>query len=149
MDSLEEYIALIAKENHVSLDRKDSICILHTILAKFERDLLESQRKILDDFSGKIETLCLELDLAEKARSEKALSFARSSAEQLMKSIPTTIKATVEEASFKKLLAQTALATLKDQMSVIVHIPRKVWIGGSILALLNLLSLFLFLINAI
>ena len=51
MDSLEEYIALIAKENHVSLDRKDSICILHTILAKFERDLLESQRKILDDFS--------------------------------------------------------------------------------------------------
>ena len=39
MDSLEEYIALIAKENHVSLDRKDSICILHTILAKFERDL--------------------------------------------------------------------------------------------------------------
>ena len=112
MDSLEEYIALIAKENHVSLDRKDSICILHTILAKFERDLLESQRKILDDFSGKIETLCLELDLAEKARSEKALSFARSSAEQLMKSIPTTMKATVEEASFKKLLAQTALATL-------------------------------------
>ena len=77
MDSLEEYIALIAKENHVSLDRKDSICILHTILAKFERDLLESQRKILDDFSGKIETLCLELDLAEKARSEKALSFQR------------------------------------------------------------------------
>ncbi len=144
MDSLEEYIALIAKENHVSLDRKDSICILHTILAKFERDLLESQRKILDDFSGKIETLCLELDLAEKA-----LSFARSSAEQLMKSIPTTMKATVEEASFKKLLAQTALATLKDQMSVIVHIPRKVWIGGSILALLNLLSLFLFLINVI
>ena len=102
MDSLEEYIALIAKENHVSLDRKDQICILHTILAKFERDLLESQRKILDDFSGKIETLCLELDLAEKARSEKALSFARSSAEQLMKSIPTTMKATVEEASFKK-----------------------------------------------
>ena len=144
MDSLEEYIALIAKENHVSLDRKDSICILHTILAKFERDLLESQRKILDDFSGKIETLCLELDLAEKA-----LSFARSSAEQLMKSIPTTMKATVEEASFKKLLAQTALATLKDQMSVIVHIPRKVWIGGSVLALLNLLSLFLFLINVI
>ena len=90
-----------------------------------------------------------ELDLAEKARSEKALSFARSSAEQLMKSIPTTMKATVEEASFKKLLAQTALATLKDQMSVIVHIPRKVWIGGSILALLNLLSLFLFLINVI
>ena len=132
MDSLEEYIALIAKENHVSLDRKDSICILHTILAKFERDLLESQRKILDDFSGKIETLCLELDLAEKARSEKALSFARSSAEQLMKSIPTT-----------------ALATLKDQMSVVVHIPRKVWIGGSVLALLNLLSLFLFLINVI
>ena len=147
MDSLEEYIALIAKENHVSLDRKDSICILHTILAKFERDLLESQRKILDDFSGKIETLCLELDLAEKARSEKALSFAR--AEQLMKSIPTTMKATVEETSFKKLLAQTALATLKDQMSVIVHIPRKVWIGGSVLALLNLLSLFLFLINVI
>ena len=73
MDSLEEYIALIAKENHVSLDRKDSICILHTILAKFERDLLESQRKILDDFSGKIETLCLELDLAEKARSESSL----------------------------------------------------------------------------
>ena len=144
MDSLEEYIALIAKENHVSLDRKDSICILHTILAKFERDLLESQRKILDDFSGKIETLCLELDLAEKA-----LSFARSSAEQLMKSIPTTMKATVEEASFKKLLAQTALATLKGQMSVFVHIPRKVWIGGSILALLNLLSLFLFLINVI
>ena len=144
MDSLEEYIALIAKENHVSLDRKDSICILHTILAKFERDLLESQRKILDDFSGKIETLCLELDLAEKA-----LSFARSSAEQLVKSIPTTMKATVEEASFKKLLAQTALATLKDQMSVIVHIPRKVWIGGSVLALLNLLSLFLFLINVI
>ena len=86
---------------------------------------------------------------AEKARSEKALSFARSSAEQLMKSIPTTMKTTVEEASFKKLLAQTALATLKDQMSVIVHIPRKVWIGGSILALLNLLSLFLFLINVI
>ena len=81
MDSLEEYIALIARENHVILDRKDSICILHTILAKFERDLLESQRKILDDFSGKIETLCLELDLAEKARSEKALSFARSSDE--------------------------------------------------------------------
>ncbi|WP_288710466.1 hypothetical protein, partial [uncultured Bilophila sp.] len=53
------------------------------------------------------------------------------------------------QASFKKLLAQTALATLKDQMSVIVHIPRKVWIGGSILALLNLLSLFLFLINVI
>lgn len=132
MDSLEEYIALIARENHVILDRKDSICILHTILAKFERDLLESQRKILDDFSGKIETLCLELDLAEKARSEKALSFARSSAEQLMKSIPTTMKATV-----------------KDQMSVIVHIPRKVWIGGSVLALLNLLSLFLFLINVI
>ena len=25
MDSLEKYIALIAKENHVSLDRKDSI----------------------------------------------------------------------------------------------------------------------------
>ena len=149
MDSLEEYIALIARENHVILDRKDSICILHTILAKFERDLLESQRKILDDFSGKIETLCLELDLAEKARSEKALSFARSSAEQLMKSIPTTMKATVEETSFKKLLAQTALATLKDQMSVIVHIPRKVWIGGSVLALLNLLSLFLFLINVI
>ena len=141
MDSLEEYIALIARENHVILDRKDSICILHTILAKFERDLLESQRKILDDFSGKIETLCLELDLAEKARSEKALSFARSSA--------TTMKATVEETSFKKLLAQTALATLKDQMSVIVHIPRKVWIGGSVLALLNLLSLFLFLINVI
>lgn len=45
MDSLEEYIALIARENHVILDRKDSICILHTILAKFERDLLESQKK--------------------------------------------------------------------------------------------------------
>ena len=59
------------------------------------------------------------------------------------------MKATVEDASFKKLLAQTALATLKDQMSVVVHIPRKVWIGGSVLALLNLLSLFLFLINVI
>lgn len=35
------------------------------------------------------------------------------------------------------------------QTSVVVHIPRKVWIGGSILALLNLLSLFLFLINVI
>ena len=47
MDSLEEYIARIAKENHVSLDRKDSICILHTILAKFEGDLLEAITPLL------------------------------------------------------------------------------------------------------
>lgn len=149
MDSLEEYIALIAKENHVSLDRKDSICILHTILAKFERDLLESQRKILDDFSGKIETLCLELDLAEKARSEKALSFARSSAEQLMKSILTTMKATEEEASFKKLLAQTAPGHPEGSDVRYRPYPAQSLVGGSILALLNLLSLFLFLINVI
>lgn len=104
MNSLEEYIALVARKNHVSLGPKDSICILHTILAKFEIDLLESQRKILDDFSGKIENLCLERDQAEKARSEKALSFAHSRADQLMKSIPATMKATVGEDSFKKRL---------------------------------------------
>ncbi len=147
MDSLEEYIALVAKKNHVSLDPRDSICILHTILAKFEKDLLESQRNILDDFSGKIETLCLELDQVEKERSEKALSFARACAEQLMKGIPATMKSAVEEVTFKKLVAQTALDSLKEQMSVVVPIPRKVWIGGSVLALLNLSSLILFLIN--
>lgn len=149
MDSLEEYIALVARENHVSLDTKDPMCILHTILAKFESDLLESQRKILDDFSGKIENLCLELDQAEKARSEKALSFTRSSAEQLMKSIPATMKAAVEEGCFKKLVAQTALDGLKDQMSVVVHIPRKVWVAGSVLALLNITILVLLLFNLI
>lgn len=149
MESLDDYIALVARENHVRLDTKDPICILHTILAKFESDLLESQRKVLDDFSGKIENICLELDQAEKLRSEKALSFARYSAEQLVKSIPTTMKAIIGEDSFKKLIAHTALDSLKEQMTVSVHIPRKVWIIGSALALLNLMSLTLFLFNLI
>ena len=40
MESIEEYIAKVSKENEIILDKKDPLCALHTILQQFEKDLL-------------------------------------------------------------------------------------------------------------
>ena len=42
MESIEEYIAKVSKENEIILDKKDPLCALHTILKQFEKDLLQA-----------------------------------------------------------------------------------------------------------
>ena len=75
MDSLENYLLAVMKENKVTLEPNDPLCVLHTILSKFEDDLLESQRKCLEAFKSDIEASCSSIEATEKLRAERALSY--------------------------------------------------------------------------
>lgn len=71
MDSLENYLLAVMKENKVTLEPNDPLCVLHTILSKFEDDLLESQRKCLEAFKSDIEASCSSIEATEKLRGGK------------------------------------------------------------------------------
>ena len=88
MDSLENYLLAVMKENKVTLEPNDPLCVLHTILSKFEDDLLESQRKCLEAFKSDIEASCSSIEATEKLRAERALSYIQASAEKMLVGLP-------------------------------------------------------------
>ena len=49
MESIEEYIAKVSKENEIILDKKDPLCALHTILQQFEKDLLQDHALLIQN----------------------------------------------------------------------------------------------------
>lgn len=141
MDSLDEYIAHVSRVNHVTIDPDDSLCVLHTILSKFESDLIDTQASILSEFESRLEKMCANLERAEERRAERALSYIHSSAGKMLNSIPEKVNFAVQQEEFQKLLLAHALGVLRDRMTV--AIPPKLWIAAACLAGCNILVLAL------
>ena len=141
MDSLENYLLAVMKENKVTLEPNDPLCVLHTILSKFEDDLLESQRKCLEAFKSDIEASFSSIEATEKLRAERALSYIQASAEKMLVGLPEKLNSAIQQEAFKKQLLKYALEAIPERMTV--PIPQKLWIFGACLAGLNILVLIM------
>ena len=141
MDSLENYLLAVMKENKVTLEPNDPLCVLHTILSKFENDLLESQRKCLEAFKSDIEASCSSIEATEKLRAERALSYIQASAEKMLVGLPEKLNFAIQQEAFKKQLLKYALEAIPERMTV--PILQKLWIFGACLAGLNILVLIM------
>ena len=89
MESLEEYISRVSKENKIVINEEDPLCALHTILKKFEEDLLFSQKVLLQQAAVEFRKIHEELqekydewDKDYKDRIEKIMNatFSKSDA---------------------------------------------------------------------
>lgn len=114
MDSLENYLLAVMKENKVTLEPNDPLCVLHTILSKFEDDLLESQRKCLEAFKSDIEASCSSIEATEKLRAERALSYIQASAEKMLVGLPEKLNSAIQQEAFKKQLLKYAPEAIGD-----------------------------------
>ena len=77
MDTLENYLSEIMKKNKRHIEEDDPICVLHTFLNKFEKDLIASLEIQSAKFSTVWEEQYKRLEDSEKERMEKALSFVQ------------------------------------------------------------------------
>ena len=89
MESLEEYILRVSKDNGIILDKEDPICALYTILAKYEQDFTAQQNVIIQHLVNTLRKLYEEhqekyqvWDEENKKNVEKIMSatFAKSDA---------------------------------------------------------------------
>lgn len=142
MDTLEHYIAEVSVTNETHVDKKDPICILHTVLSKFETDLVTRQQEILQEFRSNVEAACNSIDDTEKHRLEKSLSYIRSCAVEMMNEIPNKTIQAVQREEFKRQLLECALQTMQDKMTV--SVPSSLWIACMVSILLNVAVLVIF-----
>lgn len=145
MDTLENYLSEIMKKNKRHIEEDDPICVLHTLLAKFETDLVASLNAQLKASEARLEERSARLEQAEKQRLERALSFVKSSAEAQLNGFPQRLNSAIETESFKKALAGYALEHLREHMTI--SLPQTVWLCGSILAALNILLIALLVLH--
>lgn len=145
MDTLENYRAEFMKKNKRHVDEDDPICVLHTFLAKFEKDLIASLEVQSAKFSSRWEEQYKKLEDSEKERMEKALSFVKASAEAQLSGFPQRLNDAIEDESFKKLLISCALETMKDRMTI--PLPQSVWICCGFLAALNIFAIALLILH--
>ena len=145
MDTLENYLSEIMKKNKRHIEEDDPICVLHTLLAKFETDLVTSLNAQLKASEARLEERSARLEQAEKQRLERALSFVKSSAEAQLNGFPQRLNSAIETESFKKVLAGYALEHLREHMTI--SLPQTVWIYGGILAALNILLIALLVLH--
>lgn len=141
MDTLENYLSEIMKKNKRHIEEDDPICVLHTFLNKFEKDLIASLEIQSAKFSTVWEEQYKRLEDSEKERMERALSFVKSSAEAQLNRFPQRLNDAIDAESFKKVLAGYALEHLREHMTI--SLPQTVWICGGILAALNILLIAL------
>ncbi len=113
MDTLENYLTEIMKKNKIHIDKGDPICVLHTFLQKFEEDLLNTLKSLSQASSERLEDQCSRLEHAQKQRQEKALSYAKSSAEAQLNGLPQRLSNAINVESFKKTLASYALESMR------------------------------------
>lgn len=76
MDTLEAYIRDVAVKNKTILNPQDPICILHTILAKFEADIKITAAELAQNFASQLE---LEYKKSSNLTSEQAQTLLRAS----------------------------------------------------------------------
>lgn len=145
MDTLENYLAEIMKKNKRHIEEDDPICVLHTFLAKFEADLIETLKSQSQASSARLEEQCARLEQAEKQRLERALSFVKSSAETQLGELPKRLNSAIDAESFKKALAGYALEHMREHMTI--SLPQTVWVCGGILAALNILLIALLVLH--
>ena len=92
MESIEEYIAKVSKENEIILDKKDPLCALHTILQQFEKDLLQDHALLIQNATIQFRKLHEEhqeayqtWDQESKERVNKIMNATFSKSEEYLK----------------------------------------------------------------
>ena len=117
MESIEEYIAKVSKENEIILDKKDPLCALHTILQQFEKDLLQDHALLIQNATIQFRKLHEEhqeayqtWDQESKERVNKIMNATFSKSEEYLKECLNILKNNAKEEQEKtKQLFQTAI----------------------------------------
>mgnify|MGYP000090465359 CR=1 FL=1 len=109
MESIEEYIAKVSKENEIILDKKDPLCALHTILQQFEKDLLQDHALLIQNATIQFRKLHEEHQ-ESKERVNKIMNATFSKSEEYLKECLNILKNNAKEEQEKtKQLFQTAI----------------------------------------